>query len=78
MFILGTQIVLAKNLPSSKHSVCQADLEMYRQILLSGSRSVELDLWDGPNGTPVITHGPIALQRINTLPLLVVFVNFDF
>ncbi len=30
---------------------------MYRQVLLSGCRCVELDFWNGPRDEPVIVHG---------------------
>ncbi|CAA21765.1 Phosphoinositide phospholipase C [Caenorhabditis elegans] len=50
---------------------CSADVEMYRQALLSGSRCVELDMWDNKDkdGEPVITHGPTAVMGMNEIGL---------
>lgn len=38
---------------------------MYRQVLLSGCRCVELDLWDGPQGEPIITHGHTLTTKVS-------------
>mmetsp|Transcript_14589 Transcript_14589/g.32161 ORF Transcript_14589/g.32161 Transcript_14589/m.32161 type:complete len:1136 (-) Transcript_14589:62-3469(-) len=35
----------------------QSCCRMYVVVLSHGCRSVELDVWDGPSGDPVITHG---------------------
>ncbi|KHN74602.1 1-phosphatidylinositol 4,5-bisphosphate phosphodiesterase beta-4 [Toxocara canis] len=42
----------------------KSSVEIYRYVLLSGCRSVELDCWDGSNGEPIITHGPSQLTRV--------------
>ncbi|KII69964.1 1-phosphatidylinositol 4,5-bisphosphate phosphodiesterase beta-4 [Thelohanellus kitauei] len=34
-----------------------SSVEIYRQCLLRGCRSVEIDCWDGPNMEPIVTHG---------------------
>ncbi|KAI1723972.1 phosphatidylinositol-specific phospholipase c, X domain-containing protein [Ditylenchus destructor] len=67
-YLNGNQIQAAKALPGNQCQICESDVEMYRQTLLAGCRCIELDCWDGVNGEPVITHGPIALQKINVLP----------
>ncbi|KAL3985484.1 Phosphatidylinositol-specific phospholipase C X domain family protein [Acanthocheilonema viteae] len=42
----------------------KSSVEMYRYVLLSGCRSIELDCWDGSDGEPIITHGPSQLTRV--------------
>ncbi|MCP9264754.1 Phosphoinositide phospholipase C [Dirofilaria immitis] len=42
----------------------KSSVEMYRYVLLSGCRSVELDCWNGSGGEPIITHGPSQLTRV--------------
>ncbi|VDK20070.1 unnamed protein product, partial [Anisakis simplex] len=46
----------------------KSSVEIYRYVLLSGCRSVELDCWDGSNGEPIITHGPSQLTRVTPVP----------
>uniref|UniRef100_A0A914X0B6 Phosphoinositide phospholipase C n=1 Tax=Plectus sambesii TaxID=2011161 RepID=A0A914X0B6_9BILA len=42
----------------------KSSVEIYRQVLLARSRSVELDCWDGPNNEPLITHGLPAITFV--------------
>jgi phosphatidylinositol phospholipase C beta len=46
----------------------QSSVEMYRQVLLSGCRCIELDLWNGGSadgGEPMITHGYTMVKSIS-------------
>uniref|UniRef100_A0A914VY07 Phosphoinositide phospholipase C n=1 Tax=Plectus sambesii TaxID=2011161 RepID=A0A914VY07_9BILA len=42
----------------------RSSVEIYRLVLLSGARSVELDCWDGPNNEPIITHGRTFVDSV--------------
>jgi hypothetical protein len=37
---------------------------MYRHCLLNGVRCLEIDMWDGSNGQPIVTHGHTLVSKI--------------
>ncbi len=64
----------------------KSDTEMYRQILLSGCRCIELDTWPNPAlDEPIITHGHTfctqilfkdAIEAINGLNVFIFFLLY--
>eukprot|EP00730_Choanoeca_flexa_P016287 TRINITY_DN7664_c1_g1_i1.p1 TRINITY_DN7664_c1_g1~~TRINITY_DN7664_c1_g1_i1.p1 ORF type:complete len:1148 (+),score=314.48 TRINITY_DN7664_c1_g1_i1:83-3526(+) len=40
-------------------------VEIYRQVLLAGCRCVEIDIWNGDDGEPIVTHGLTLCTQIS-------------
>ena len=49
-----------------------------KDILLHGGRVIELDCYDGPKGTPIVTHGGTACKPVDLRKCLEAIKEFGF
>ncbi len=56
----------------------ESSIEMYTRALLLGCRCVELDVWDGPGGEPIVYHGRTLTSKIMFADILRVVKRYGF
>ncbi|GAA5853659.1 hypothetical protein JCM8547_007400 [Rhodosporidiobolus lusitaniae] len=56
----------------------QSTVEGYIRALQQGCRSVELDVWDGDDGEPIVTHGMTLTTKIPVRNVLLAIAQYAF
>ena len=56
----------------------RSEVAMYHRVLLEGCRCLEIDLWDGADGEPAVTHGGTLVTRIKFIDVLAAIVESAF
>ncbi|POY76340.1 hypothetical protein BMF94_0536 [Rhodotorula taiwanensis] len=56
----------------------QSSVEGYIRALQQGCRSVEVDIWDGDNGEPAVTHGHTLTSKIPVRNVLEAIAQYAF
>jgi phosphatidylinositol phospholipase C beta len=56
----------------------KSTVEIYRQVLLAGCRCVEIDIWDGANGEPEVTHGKTLCTRVDFCKVIKAIADVSF